>query len=135
MTKFTQLPPLGSTVLLGSRSEDIPTEAFMAGMLEEAKQFYPWYRLCPIKDDVITVDTRPEEKFLVSIAGQARAYRDRWICQVNQITSVKNRILILGRYFQWSIVLPGYHGVIPDDECTIAQVEIIGQAEGVYRMK
>lgn len=136
MTKFTELPPLGSTVLLAGRTIHLPTAEYLQSEVRvEAQPFYIWYRLCPILHDVIVVDTRPKERFLVIDEGVSTMSHDRWICHVRQIDSLKDNVLKLGSFFQWTIVLPGAKRSSTYDECTISQCEIVGQAHQVYRMK
>jgi len=86
----------------------MPTAEYLLNkVLAESSPFYPWYRLCPVTHDVITVDTRPGEKFLVDGATGTASF-DRWRCHVWHITANNDGVLTLGQYFQWTIVLPGY---------------------------
>lgn len=132
MTKFAVLPALGSEVVLGGRTDTLPTSEYMEGIRPEVQPFYPWYRLCPRLHDIITVDSRPGKQFFVERATSAGT-RDRWVCEVSEIVAIDNGVLTLGPYFQWTITLPGAEpGEV--DECLIAEVEIIGQAKSVFKI-
>ncbi len=135
MTKFKEIPPLGSEVRLAGRVVRLSTAAYLQNEVRaESRPFWPWYQLCPMPNDVVTVDTRDGEKFLVEEAG-AVVSRDRWICHVWQITSIQDGVLTLGQHFQWTILLPGASGSATSDECALDQVEIIGQVRQAYVMR
>jgi hypothetical protein len=135
MAKFAALPKAGTEVVLANRTVVLPTAGMLEHIRNEAKPFYSYCSLCPIEGDVIMVDTRPGEKFWVESAGQTASY-DRWICQVRQITAIDDAgVLAFGYYVQWTIKLPGVQGEIPSDVCMLSQVEIIGQAQTVQRLK
>jgi len=134
MTKFTDLPTAGSQVILSGRTVYMPTDKQMESIYSQAQAFYPWYRICPVYGDIITVDTRPGKKFVVKGASSAIS-RDRWICKINEIASIDQGVLILSDHFEWLIYLPGATNVDGLDECSISELEIIGQAKLVFALQ
>lgn len=134
MPIFAELPLFGTEVRLASRTVQIPSVSEMDTIRNEAKPFYPWYRLCPIVNDIITVETRPGGRFLITESGSTSS-RDRWICRINLITDIDPAgILTLGYHAECTVRLPGFKGSHIGDECDLAQLEIIGQVRTVFRL-